>query len=229
MTELLPCIEINPTQPPVGSIIWLHGLGADGHDFVSIVSELNLPLRFVFPHAPMMPVTINNGYVMRAWYDIISLNADRHADQLGIEASAEKLRALVAREEELGFPTEKIILAGFSQGAVIALTTALTFPKTLGGVLALSGYLSQAEKIMSIATVANQKTPIFLGHGKEDSIVPHLLGEQLYYLLETHQYSVSWHSYAMAHSVCMEEIQDIAGWLRKIFIEKAGIEKLEGE
>lgn len=221
MTNLLPCIELNPKTTPLGSVIWLHGLGADGHDFVPIVSELKLPdtlpLRFVFPHAPLMPVTINGGYVMRAWYDIISTTIERHADQAGIEASTAKVRALIAHEESLGIPTEKIVLAGFSQGAVIALTTALTFPQHLAGILALSGYLPQAENVLQNASAANRATSIFLGHGIADAIVPPALGEQAYHLLEKHEYKVSSHRYDMGHSVCAEEIADIAEWLKEIF------------
>lgn len=219
MVELLPCIEINPSTTPVGTVIWLHGLGADGHDFVPIVSELNLsdalPLRFVFPHAPMIPVTINNGYVMRAWYDIVSMAMDHHADQSGIDQSAQQLRELIEREEHLGMKSEKIILAGFSQGAVIALTTALTFPKKLGGVLALSGYLPHSEKVIQTANAANQNTPIFQAHGRQDALVPYFLGERLHHFLMEHHYPVSWHTYDMAHSVCLEEIRDIAEWLKQ--------------
>ncbi|HSW70026.1 MAG TPA: alpha/beta hydrolase-fold protein [Gammaproteobacteria bacterium] len=221
MTNLLSSIEINPDKPPIGSVILLHGLGADGSDFVPIISELNLaehlPLRFVFPHAPSMPVTINNGYVMRAWYDILSFTIEEHADLLGIEASTKKLHDLIQHEESLGVPAEKIILAGFSQGAVIALTTGLTYPKRLGGLLALSGYLLQKESIMEHAAPANQSTPIFLAHGTEDSVVPFKLGESIYHLLKNNNYSVAWHPYRMPHTVCMEEITDIANWLTQIF------------
>ena len=219
MVEQLDCVEINPSKKPISTVIWLHGLGADGHDFVPVVSELRipdtLPVRFVFPHAPMIPVTINGGYVMRAWYDIVSMSIDYHADQTGIEHSVKKLHDIISREEQLGIKTEKIILAGFSQGAVIALTTALTFPKKLGGVLALSGYLPQPEKVIQEANVSNQMTPIFQAHGKQDALVPYLLGERLYHILKEHHYPVSWHSYEMAHSVCVEEIHDISQWLTK--------------
>jgi phospholipase/carboxylesterase len=220
MPDLLPSIVLNPKETPIGSVIWLHGLGADGNDFVPIVSELNLPntlpLRFVFPHAPMMPVTINNGYQMRAWYDIVSMSIDQRADQAGIDASRLQLHNLIEHEKKLGIPTDKIILAGFSQGAVIALTTGLTFPERLGGILALSGYLPAPEKILNEMNDANRTTPIFLAHGREDNIVPHMLGDQVYHLLQKKLLPVSWHSYAMGHSVCMEEVRDIASWLKKI-------------
>ncbi len=221
MTDLIEAIELNPKTAPIGSIIWLHGLGADGNDFVPIVSELNLPdtlpLRFVFPHAPMMPVTINNGYVMRAWYDIVSMLPDHHADQSGIDASIAQLHDLIHHEEKLGIPTEKIILAGFSQGAVIALTTGLTFRKRLGGILALSGYLPQPEKILNDPNSANHTTPIFLAHGREDMVVPYFLGETVHQQLQKKSFPVSWHSYVMGHSVCAEEVLDIAKWLKSVF------------
>lgn len=221
MLDILPNIEINPTKSPIGSVIWLHGLGADGNDFVPIVPELNLPescpLRFVFPNAPSIPVTINNGYIMPAWYDITSLSLDQRADQAGILKSVGQVQQLVEREEKLGIPADKIILAGFSQGAVIALTTGLTFPKRLGGILALSGYLPQPEVVMQKADPLNKATPIFLGHGIQDPVVPLFLGEAINQILTAHHYSVSWHRYMMAHSVCATEIKDIGVWLGKIF------------
>ena len=221
MSNPLSSIEINPQEFPGGSIIWLHGLGADGNDFVSIVPELklplNLPLRFIFPHAPLMPVTINGGYVMRAWYDIRSLTIEDHADQLGIEASTKKLQELIQHEKTLGIPTEKIILAGFSQGAVIALTTGLTYPDRLGGIIALSGYLPHGNQVLQKATTANQTIPIFAAHGREDTIVPYRLGENTSDLLQKNHYRVEWHSYRMPHSVCAEEIRDIADFLKKIY------------
>jgi len=220
--QLLPSVEINPQTSPLGSVIWLHGLGADGNDFAPIVPELklpsDLPLRFVFPHAPLRPVTINNGYVMRAWYDILSLTIEHHADLSSIDASTKKLHELIQHEETLGIAPEKIILAGFSQGAVIALTTGLTYSQPLGGILALSGYLPHGEQIMKQAISTNQSTPIFLGHGIEDSVVPYQLGENTYHLLQKNKYPVNWHPYQMSHSVCAEEINDIANWLKKIYL-----------
>lgn len=222
--KLLSFIEVKPKTPAIGTIIWLHGLGADGNDFAPIVRELNvaerLPLHFIFPHAPMRAVTINSGYVMRAWYDIVSTNIDSHADQQGIDESVAQLQLLIENEINSGIPSEKIILAGFSQGAVIALTTGLTYADKLGGILALSGYLPNPEQALQFAAPANKHTPIFLGHGTEDNIVPHNLGEKLYTALKEHRFPVSWHSYAMSHSVCYEEIQDIAKWLIGIFAEE---------
>lgn len=215
MKNALNCIEINSSRPSVGTVIWLHGLGADGYDFVPIANELNaftqIPLRFVFPHAPMIPVTLNNGYVMRAWYDIVSLQIEQHADQTGIENSVQLVGELIAREEKKGVMANKIILAGFSQGAVIALTAGLSFPKRLAGVIALSGYLPKIA--LTNAHPANQDMPIFVGHGSQDTIVPHSLGDATYQALHAHHYSVSWHSYPMPHSVCAAEIQDIAKWV----------------
>lgn len=221
MKPTLDCIEINPPIKEIGSVIWLHGLGADGTDFVPIVSELNLPselpLRFVFPHAPQRPVTINNGYVMRAWFDIYSINSLHRIDQEGIQQSVAHLETLIENELNRGIPSDKIILAGFSQGAVIALTTGLRYTKSLAGVLALSGYLPNAEKVFSEASAKNYTTPIFVAHGTADTIVPYVLGQQTYELLLRNKYRVNWHSYDMPHSVCEEEIGDIAEWLRIIY------------
>lgn len=221
MTNVLPSIEITPTQEPIGSIIWLHGLGADGNDFAPIVPELNLqqtyPMRFIFPHAPERPVTINNGYVMRAWYDIISLSIDHRADQEGIKESVLQVQALIEQEEKKGISTENIILAGFSQGAVIALHTGLTLPKKLRGILALSGYLPQASTVLSHATPANKQVPIFIGHGTQDMVVPYFLGEALHKQLKQEGYPVTWKDYPMSHSVCAEEIRDIANWIENVF------------
>ncbi len=221
MTERLSAIEINPSSSPIGSIIWLHGLGADGSDFVPVVQELKLPatlpLRFVFPNAPTLPVTINNGYHMPAWYDIVSFSIDQQADEAGIALSSQKIRALIEHEKNRGLPAEKIILAGFSQGAVMALTTGLTYPERLGGMIALSGYLPRADEILQQATIANQSIPIFIGHGLEDSIVPYLLGKNAFQLLKKNNDAVEWHAYAMQHSVCAEEIVDIRAFLMRIF------------
>ncbi|EKD55145.1 MAG: hypothetical protein ACD_60C00025G0042 [uncultured bacterium] len=209
-----------PTTPPKACVIWLHGLGADGHDFIPIVPELTalIPhsLRFVFPHAPLMPVTINNGAIMRAWYDIASFEINRPADHAGIKQSIKKLHQLIEQEEKSGIPIEKIILAGFSQGAVIALTAGLTFPKPIAGIIALSGYLPPF--ILTSERVKHTSIPIFLGHGQEDPIVPYALGEMSYETLKNEHYEkISWHHYPMPHSVCAEEIQDIAKWITCLF------------
>jgi len=221
MTTRLSGIEINPHTQAIGSVIWLHGLGADGSDFASIVPELqlpeNLPLRFIFPNAPSIPVTINNHFVMPAWYDIISLTAERHADYTGIETSTKKIHELIEYEKERGIPAENIILAGFSQGAVMALTTGLTYPERLGGIVALSGYLPHPNQVLQQASTANQAIPIFLAHGTGDTIVAHSLGESVLSLLQKNHYPVEWHSYTMPHSVCTEEIRDIASFLKKVY------------
>ncbi len=220
---ILETIEINPDTPPVATIIWLHGLGADANDFVPIIPELklpkNLPLRFVFPNAPMQPVTINNGYVMRSWYDIVSIDAKNHADQAGISTSIQHITQLIEREQKAGMPAERIFLAGFSQGAVIALSTGITYAKRLGGILALSGYLPLAEQVMAAATTENKSIPIFLAHGTQDNVVPYFLGEATLAVLTKNNYRVEWHNYAMGHSVCAEELQDIQKWLCQIVMK----------
>src|SRR3990167_2308807 len=207
----LSSIEINPSTLANSSVIWLHGLGADGNDFVPIIPELglpaDLPVRFIFPNAPKKPVTINNGYVMPAWYDIVSLNIDQRADQVGLTNSVKLIEQFIDNEIKLGISSEKIILAGFSQGAVIALTTGLCCQKKLGGVIALSGYLPFAQELSKKRSSINQDMPIFVAHGTEDSVVPYALGENTCDFLKTHHYPVSWHSYSMPHSVCIEEIK----------------------
>lgn len=215
---LLSTIEINPASPPIGSVIWLHGLGADGNDFAPIVPELQLPssipLRFVFPNAPLKAVTINNGYIMPAWYDIISMEINQRADMNGIKESINELHKLIAQENERGIPSEKIILAGFSQGAVIALMTGLAFPHTLAGIMTLSGYLPTPTPEQH---PANHDTPIFMAHGAQDAVVPYAAGLGSYDTLKYFGRAASWHRYQMAHSVCEHEIRDIATWLCEIF------------
>lgn len=220
------CIEINPPHKEIGSVIWLHGLGADGNDFSPIVSELNLPsdlpLRFIFPHAPMRPVTLNNGYVMRAWFDIYSLNKIQDTDEKGILASTRLVEDLIDREIQRGISTEKIVLAGFSQGGTIALATGLRYKKPLAGILALSTYLPNAKTIFAESSASNFTTSIFLAHGTQDSILPYALGQHLLELLQQNKYLVNWHSYFMGHSVCEKEIGDIAVWLQNIFLNPRG-------
>lgn len=216
MITLLDHIELNSEQKEIGTVIWLHGLGADGTDFLPVAKELRLPLRFVFPHAPVMPVTINNGYKMRAWYDIYSLGTQDHpVDQKGIDISVRALEKLIEHETQRGTPIEKIVLAGFSQGAVIALTTGLQYPKKLAGIIALSGYLPFEESI--IKKFNGHIIPVFIGHGIQDEVVPFFLGQKIRDTLTTHQYPVTWHDYPMSHSVCMDEIRDIRQWLEKVY------------
>lgn len=214
-------IQILPSAPAKGSVIWLHGLGADGNDFVPIVSELDLantlPLRFIFPHAPLIPVTINNGHTMRAWFDIYSSNIDQRVDQKGIDRSINIVHQLIEQEESAGIPTDKIVLAGFSQGAVMALLTGLTFSKPLAGLMALSGFLPMEEKTVSQFTATNRTVPIFIAHGTQDGVVPFQLGETTANMLNQYQYPVTWKEYPMPHSVSAEEVRDIATWLHGIY------------
>jgi phospholipase/carboxylesterase len=223
MNTTLDYIEINSTQKETGSVIWLHGLGADGQDFAPIVQQLHLSshIRFIFPHAPVRPITINNGYMMRGWFDIFSLSRLEKFDDAGIATSVQQIEHLIEKELQRGIPAEKIILAGFSQGAAIALTTGLQYSKKLGGILALSGYLPNAEKVLSTANPANYTTPIFIAHGTEDTVLPYSLGAEVATLLQKNNYLTAWHSYAMGHSVCPEEIGDIAEWLQKILLDNS--------
>jgi phospholipase/carboxylesterase len=215
-----PPLEASTGDNPGASVIWLHGLGADGYDFLPIVEELDLgglgDLRFVFPHAPLMPVTLNNGYVMPAWYDVVAIHADAPEDEAGIRASAQTVTDLIARENARGIPARRIVLAGFSQGGVIALHTALRHPQRLAGALILSSYLALAERLPAEAAAANRDLPIFMAHGSMDNIVPETLARKSETLLRELDYPVEWHDYAMAHSVCPEEIADIGNWLRRV-------------
>jgi phospholipase/carboxylesterase len=217
----LSYIAIDPVGAVQKSIIWLHGLGASGHDFAAIVPELHLPaalgLRFIFPHAPVMPITINNGYAMPAWYDILGLDLAAKIDRDGIMRSAQLVGNLIKQEAATGVATENIILAGFSQGAAMALTMGLSYPQSLGGILALSGYMPLAEETLRNMHTANQETPVFIAHGTEDSIVPYALGKAAYVGLKQHGHPVTWRSYAMSHTVCAEEIGDISGWLQGLW------------
>lgn len=215
--DLLSCLEVGPAQQATASIIWLHGLGASSDDFVPMASKLqrltSLPIRFIFPQAPSRPVTINNGYIMPAWYDIISFDRMGIIDEQGIRTSVEQVNALIEREKQKGITAENIVIAGFSQGAVIALSTLFHYLERLGGIIGLSGYLP------SSITKAKFPTPVFLGHGMMDDIVPYELGETAKKALEKASYPVTWHAYPMPHSVCPEEISDIARWLKQVFRE----------
>jgi phospholipase/carboxylesterase len=197
------------------SIIWLHGLGADGQDFVPIADELKLPVavRYIFPHAPMRPVTINGGFVMRAWYDIAGQSMDAQQDTAGIRASQSLVDILIAQEVAHGIAPHNIFLAGFSQGGAIALHTALRQTAPLGGVLALSSYLPLAETAPRELLEQTKSTPVFMAHGRSDPIVPYALGAASRDALLKFGYAVEWHEYAMQHSVCGEELGDIAAWL----------------
>jgi phospholipase/carboxylesterase len=212
-------VELRTGARPDAAVIWLHGLGADGHDFEPIVPELRLPgalqLRFVFPHAPVRPVTLNQGMRMRAWYDIVRL--DRGAeDDAGIRESQGLVETLIAEEVKKEIKPERIVIAGFSQGGAIALQTALRYSAPLAGVLALSTYLPLAEKLKEEAAEANRKTPIFMAHGQYDDVIPLVRAEQSRKILADAGYDVQWKTYPMPHSVCAEEIADIAQFLRRV-------------
>lgn len=209
---ILPHIALESGKNPQYSVIWLHGLGADGHDFVPMLDELKLPVavRFIFPHAPKIPVTINGGFVMRAWYDIADPTIDAQQDEAGIRASQAAIEALIAQEVARGIPAQHIFLAGFSQGGAIALHTALRLNGPLAGVLALSAYLPLAELT---AEATCHGTPIFMAHGRSDPVVPYALGIASRERLLELQCAVEWHEYAMQHSVCAAELIDIQAWL----------------
>ena len=215
--ELLPAVEIEPERPADAAVILMHGLGADGHDFETLVFELKLPpgsaIRWVFPHAPIRPVTLNGGMPMRAWFDIIGLDRRSEEDEVGIRESAEGIRALVRRERERGIPAERIVLAGFSQGGAMALHTALRETDRLAGVLALSTYLPLEGTLEAEAHPANAAVPLFMAHGTADPIVPLTLGESSRNRLRSLGHEVDWHTYPMPHSVCAEEVADIREWL----------------
>lgn len=221
-TPLLDSVIIEPAQTAKTSIIWLHGLGADGHDFEGIAPHIILPstaaVRYVFPHAPIRPVTINNGYEMRAWYDIKSVDiADKsRADKANIDVSVEQVRDLIEEEISKGIPADKIILAGFSQGGVIALQTALQYEKPLGGVMVLSSYVALSDDLLSNLNDANKTIPIFLAHGLQDAVLPYTLFEQTKELLKEADYSFTEFSYPMEHNVSGEEIADITTWLTNL-------------
>ncbi|OOG60871.1 carboxylesterase [Rhodanobacter sp. B05] len=213
----LPAVEFETAANPQHSIIWLHGLGADGNDFAPIVPELVdrawPALRFVFPHAPVRPVTINNGMSMRAWYDIAGFDLQARQDEAGVRASVREVEALIAREHERGVPSERIVLAGFSQGGAIALAAGLCHVQALAGIVALSTYLPIAEVVARERHAANAATPIFWGHGSADPVVVMQRGVDSRDLLQSLGYTVEWHTYPMAHAVCAEEIADLRRWL----------------
>ena len=213
----LEFIQSRPAGESDKLVIWLHGLGADGHDFEGLVPELNLPasanINFIFPHAPYRPITLNNGYVMRGWYDIASLAFDDAQDELGIQESTELLTQLIEQQVAAGVAPENIILAGFSQGGAVVLHSGLRYPQPLGGIMALSCYLPLADRLDDEMHQANRQTPIFMAHGLEDEIVKYQYGAQSRQQLLKAGYQVEWHDYSMGHSVCMEEIAHIREWL----------------
>ena len=218
--DLLPCIELETSPNPSASVIWLHGLGADGNDFVPIIPELDLSgcpgIRFIFPSAPSMPVTVNGGYVMPAWYDIIGRDLMDQEDASGIQKSAASILKLIEREASRGITYDKIVLAGFSQGCAMALHIGLRFPHKLAGIIALSGYLPLAMSVNLEKHSANQTTPIFMAHGEYDSVVIPERAQASYALLEKMGYQVSFNEYPMEHSVNREELVDISEFLRGV-------------
>lgn len=220
MSDCLDAVEIGP-KDATASIIWLHGLGADGHDFEPIVPELALPeslrVRFVFPHAPLRPVTLNGGMKMPAWFDISALSREAPLDTEGFEATRREIIKLIERENARGVATENIVLAGFSQGGAAALGAALQYPEKLAGIMGLSTFLLRGETMQLEPSAANRDTSIFMAHGEQDPVVPLALGDESRQWLLDNGYSVEWQTYAMPHSVCMEEIADIRNWLLSVF------------
>ena len=217
MSNVLPHITLEIGKAPRHSIIWLHGLGADGEDFVPIAQEMHLPVavRYLFPHAPQQPVTINGGYVMRAWYDILSADIASLPDSAGIRASQSAIDALIAQEIKRGIVAQNIYVAGFSQGGAIALHTGLRHPAQLGGIIALSCYLPMTDTLALEASPASRHIPVFMGHGRSDTIVSFARGKASAELLKKQGYPLEWHEYAMPHSVCPEEIRDIETWMSR--------------
>ena len=221
MTTLIQHLELNTGPNPKGSIIWMHGLGADCWDFVSIVKELglpqDLPLRFIFPQAPSRPITINNGQVMPGWYDISMAELHRKPDEAGVRQSQAAIEQLIRREIERGIPADKIILAGFSQGGAIALQTGLRCREALGGIMALSTYLTLDDSLAAEATIANANIPILMAHGTQDPLIPLSLAVASRAKMEARGYKVEWREYPMPHSLCMEEVEDIGVWIQARF------------
>ena len=218
MSDHLPYVDVNPQQAYESVVIWLHGLGDSGNGFAPIVPELKLPadhkIRFVFPHAPIRPITINNGMQMRAWYDIKSLDFNSRADLQGVEESTEQVRQLIEDEINKGIPADKIVLAGFSQGGVVAYHLGLQFEQTLAGILTLSTYMCEAETLAQRASDANKQTPIMVGHGQQDEVVPMYMGQAAYNVLKQNGYQATWHEYPMQHNVCLQELDDISAWIQ---------------
>jgi len=218
MTTLLETVEIESAPSPRAAIVWMHGLGADGHDFAPIVPDLRLPcaVRFVFPHAPMRPVTINHGAVMRAWYDVRGVGGERREDGDGVRASQTQIEALIAREKARGIAADHLVLAGFSQGGAMALHTGLRHGERLAGVMALSCSLPLADTLAAEASPATRDVPIFMAHGALDDLIPIARARRAHDVLVGLGWRVEWHEYPMPHSVCAEEIADISAWLSTV-------------
>ncbi len=220
MSELLPCVTVEPTAEHKATVIWLHGLGADGHDFEPIVPELKLPaelgVKFIFPHAPVIPVTINGGYQMRAWYDIRNADLSQREDEAGVRQSAEQVEQLITHEIEQGIAADRIILAGFSQGGAVTLHLATRLNQKLAGIIALSTYLTIPDKLADEKSDANLDTPIFMAHGQQDPVVPMQRGQYSAKVLEENGFKVQWSDYPMPHAVCLEEIQALGNFIQSI-------------
>lgn len=219
MNRTADAVILPPKGPHTATVIWLHGLGADGNDFVPIVPELGLPqghgIQFVFPHASIRPVTLNNGYPMRAWYDIVGLSRTGPQDTPGIRDSAQRISALLDAEIAAGIPSTRLVLAGFSQGCAMALHTGLRFHSPLAGIVGLSGYLPVESTLAAEASAANRATPILLAHGTADPVVPFALGKGSCDVLLSEGYAIDWREYPMQHQVCLEEIEHIGAFLRE--------------
>jgi len=218
--DLLEALEVETAASPGAAVIWMHGLGADGYDFVDVVPALRLPaglaVRFVFPHAPMRPVTINQGMVMRAWYDVRHDAGVRREDATGLRASQRQIEALIAREKARGVPARRLVLAGFSQGGAMALQTGLRHAERLAGIMALSCFLPQADTVGAEASPANRDVPVLLAHGTHDPVIPLARAREAQEALTRLGFAVEWHEYPMPHSVSNEEIRDIAAWLGRV-------------
>ncbi|GAB3652677.1 alpha/beta hydrolase [Ramlibacter alkalitolerans] len=217
---MLDIIEAESGPDPTATILILHGLGADGNDFVPIAQELDLerlgPVRFIFPHAPEMPVTINNGYRMRAWYDILGFEADAAQDETGLRRSQQLVEALLKREKERGIPAHRIVLGGFSQGCAVSLLTGVRHPERLGGIMGLSGYLPLADRSEAERSSASLQTPIFLAHGTHDDVIALERAEASRDALQALGYQVEWHEYLMGHAVTPQEIEELNAWLLRV-------------
>ncbi|WP_333608442.1 alpha/beta hydrolase [Arsukibacterium sp.] len=216
---LLSFVDVKPSGQVKAAVIWLHGLGDSGHGFAPIVPELRLPsdagIRFLFPHAPERPVTVNGGMRMRAWYDIKTMDLSNRADEAGVRESAAAVQQLVDKLIAEGLSSEQIVLAGFSQGGVIALHLLARLPYKLAGVLALSTYMCVPDKLATEALTVNKSTPVFIGHGTQDPVVPMAAGQQAFHALKNQGFMVSWHDYRMEHSVCAQEVADISSFLQR--------------
>lgn len=217
LTSNIEKIEINASSQNDACIIWLHGLGADGHDFEPVVQMLNLPhIKFILPHAPYRPVTLNNGYEMRAWYDIFGLASESQQDEAGIKSMQQEINSMIEAEIADGVPAKRILLAGFSQGGAMALHTATRFNQLLAGVLALSTYLPLKNQLIAEQHVSNQQCPIWMAHGRQDGVITLATAQSSRAALEAAGYAVEWHEYEMAHSVCEAEIDDIRQFLLRV-------------